>query len=161
MSKYEEFLKDQEKKKRERYLKEFEESKNGEYFRKLKVELTSDYEFIENKKDYERVYFRGMTSCINVKSLYFKKINNNTCMEVMTHEIFKRTKDNVFYNENTCLKFDFFKNFERAVCMDIDLIYAFNANNYFNYYKDLALKDEELRDKGKCLLLKKGINFTK
>ncbi len=161
MSKYETFIKEQERIQKERYLKEFEELKNGEYFRKLKIELTSDYEFIEDKKDYERVYFSGMMSYINVKSLYFKKINNSTCMEMITHEIFKRTKNNVFYNENTCLKFDFSKGFEKAVCMDIDLIYAFNANNYFNYYKDLALKDEELRDKSKCLLLKKGIRFTK
>lgn len=161
MSKYEDFLKEQDKKQRERYLNEFEELKNGEFFRKIKIELSSDYEFVKDEKNYERVYFSGMDSYINVRSLYFKKIDNNTVEEAITRERFIRTKDNIFYNENTCLKFDFFKGFEKAVCMDIDFVYAFNANNYFEYYKDLALEDEKLRDKGQCLLLKKGINFTK
>lgn len=155
-------LAEMEKFKKERYLIEFEKMQNGEFFRKLKTEIFTDYEFLEDNGIIHIYYDNNSTrNSINSVSLYFKKINDTLCEEVLTHTIFERTDDNNFYNDETGLAFNFNTGFEKAVGMKIDSVYLVNTNEYFNHYRKLQKEDIKITSKYHYLLLKKRLNFTK
>lgn len=160
--KYLKYLTEQNEFQEKRYLKEFEKLETEGFFRKLKNELIADYEFVEDK--YLPQYYVSNVSkrnLINSRSLYFEKINDNQCVEIVTGLLFGRTEDNNFYNEETGLRFNFDNGFEKAIGMELDDVYLVNAINYFNYYKNLNDLDIELRSKAQSLLLKKGMKFAK
>ena len=162
MTEYEKHLQKLERDKKERYIREFEKFPKGGIFRKLKIDITPDYEFVEDDGEIEKVYYSNSNrNYINSTSLYFRKINNNLCVELITRKIFNRMPDGVFYNEETGLKFDFNSSFEEAIGLEIDWVYVDNTKNFFEHYEELQSIDKDKIDKYRCLLLKRGIKFRR
>jgi len=141
-------------------LIDYENSQNKVLFRKTIYDIKTDYEFLKEfknpfKDESDRL---GLPAFARI-SLYFNKIDNNTCEELITKIKFIRTNDNSFYNEETGLYFNFNNYFERAVghekIINTDE-YALFVSNYINYFKNIKCHDDKKRYKGMNLLLKNG-----
>lgn len=165
---YEEYLKQSKRDYKNRFLKEYKEFPIDGKFRKLKKDIHCDYEFIEDAKAPTNAYFdpKSKRNGINSISLYFIKLDNDTCEEILTGKLFVRIYNpendyTCFYNEETGLYFDFNNYFEKAIGMIIDNVYANNALNYFNYFERLKEEDDRLRSKSLSLMLKKQMNYSK
>lgn len=165
---YEEYLKKRTQFEKERYLKEFENYPVGEAFRKSKYDMKYDYEFLDNVGMPASAYCnpRSKRNSINSASLYFEKLDINTCEEYLTGKVFTRVvnpEDGTvcFYNEETGLYFDFKKYFEKAVGMILDDVYTNNVIPFFEYFEEIKKEDDRLRSKSVNLMLKKQLKYTK
>ncbi len=139
-------------------------------FRQTRYDMRTDYEFVDGfvspfESD-SNEYFQ-LSSLARI-SLYFKKIDNNTCKEITTGLIFKRYNNkngqDVFYNEKSGLYFGFRHNFERAIGHEgfiHDAKYYLIVQDYFNYYINLKNFDDKNKSEGLSLLLKNNINYTR
>ena len=157
---YEEYLKQREGRVKRYYLKKFEEFPNDGVFRKIKHDMDCDYEFIDNVVMPVSNYTnpRSKRNNINRISLYFVKVDNDTCVEYLTGEEFVRTIDPSdgsvhFYSDKTGLYFDFNSGFEPAVGMILDDVYTNSVVPFFNYYEELKKEDDRLRSNSAKLML--------
>ena len=165
---YEEHLKERAQFKKKRYLWEFEKYPVGEAFRKVRFDMKYDYEFLDGVGMPSYIYSnpRSKRNSINSISLYFEKLDNNTCEEYLTGKVFTRVvnpKDGAvcFYNEETGLYFDFNNYFEKAVGMILDDVYTHNVIPFFEYFEELKKEDDKLISKSVDLMLKKQLKYTK
>ena len=121
-----------------------------------KYDMKTDYEFLNNikiRKDNNK--YLGID--IDPNSIVFKYINDNTCMEVATKEEFYKANDKYFYNENTGLLFNVNKiDFNGLKPYDVEscVLYSSITKYFFDEFRRLKEKDDELRSKGEYLLLK-------
>ncbi len=144
-------------------LNDFNNANKLTLFRKTIYSMYTDYEFINNNEKEEVSLAESLPDYAKI-SLYFNKINNDVCREIVTGEMFYKTNDNSFYNERTGLYFDFNDYFEHAVAHEKVINtkeYKLFVINYFNYYANLKRLDDKRVNKSMNLMLKNGNKFIR
>ena len=95
-------------------------------------------------------------------SLFFNKINNETCRECVSGRVFYRTHDNCFYNAESGLYFDFSTGFQKSNA-DLDKVidedYKKTIFEYFDKHIKLKKMDEDFALKTETMLAKKSIYY--
>ena len=146
---------------------DYENAEKNALFRKTLFDINAEYEFIEKYNnpfvsDNERLYLPSFARY----SLYFKKIDNNKCKELITGLIFVRQDvkySNIFYNEESGLYFDLDYYFEKAVGQEKvvkTLEYKLFVCNYFSHFINIKNEDDRIRNKAISLMLKNNMNIS-
>ena len=147
----------------EKGIEDFNKAKKLTLFRKTIYTMHKDYEFMSNKLGEDFSLVETLPAYAKI-SLYFNKINNDTCREVVTGKMFYRTDDNSFYNESTGLYFDFNDYFEKAVAHEKIINnkeYKLFVINYFNKYEIIKKSDDKRINKAMNLMLSNGKKFIR
>lgn len=152
--------------KKKKNIQEFENTENYTLFRKIIYEMHTDYEF----------NYRNLSSKIVEKnysvpkfariSLYFNKIDNCSCREVVSGLMFYRNEDDIFYNDETGLWFSFNKSFEKAVGQECVIDESINPDyektilEYLSYHLKLKQIDDDKRNQSISLMLRNNKKYT-
>ena len=149
-----------------RNIRQYEHFPKDGVFRKLVVDIKPDFEFSYDRGLYVRKEMEYNTSVpIHMRiSLYFKKIDDDSCKEYVTGEVFVRKNDNRFYNESTGLTFDFYDYFEPGLAYEKyidDKEYKKLVNKFFNYFKSIKEEDDRKISNGYYQLLKRNKSIIK
>lgn len=148
-------------------INDYENAKEKTLFRKTIRDIKTDYEFNNNcNNPFVKINQRLDLPSFARYSLFFKKIDNNRCKELVSGLIFNLNKGkngNIFYNEESGLYFDLNRYFEPAVGHEkiIKTIeYKLFVCNYFNYFINLKNEDDKVRNNGISLMLRNNIKYT-
>lgn len=149
-----------------RNIRQYERFPKDGVFRKLVDDMKPDFEFSSDRGLYVRKEMAYNTSVpMHIRtSLYFEKIDDDSCKEHVTGEIFVRTNDNRFYNENTGLRFDFYESFEPGLAYEKyidDENYKELVAKYFDHFREIKEEDDRKRSIGYYQLLKRNNSIIK
>ncbi len=129
----------------------YKRTRVGTIFKKPTLWINFEGMFID-------LYHSNIPSC-----LFFSKINDHLCRELVTGRIFRRMADGCFFNDETGLFFNT-DNFipvnevESKNCTKNDE-YLAAVNYFFSYYEEFKKVDDEMIGKAELYMLTRGIDF--